>query len=171
MSTRASRPASEWLERKMEDPKFRAAAEELEPSYQVARLRMLRGWTQKELAKRVGTKQSSIARLESGKIQPRLSFLRRVVEALDGDIEVLIRSSEEAVAERAAKLAQDVSRLTGAPVPYRVARKPFEREQFQQLVDEVLSEQARLVIKMEADSWFPEVVMRRDSREVANEPA
>jgi transcriptional regulator with XRE-family HTH domain len=96
MNSGASRPVSVWLERKMKDPEFRAAAEELEPSYQVARLRMLRGWTQKELARRVGTKQSSIARLESGKTQPRISFLRRIIEALDGHLEIRIVPKEEA---------------------------------------------------------------------------
>ena len=42
----------------------------------------MRALTQKELADLVGTKQPSIARLESGSDLPRLSFLRRVVEAL-----------------------------------------------------------------------------------------
>ena len=34
----------------------------------------------------MGTKQPSIARLESGSDLPRLSFLRRVVEALGGRV-------------------------------------------------------------------------------------
>ena len=55
----------DWLEERMGDPDFRAAMEELEPAYQVARLRIKQGLTQKQLAKIVGTKQSSIARLES----------------------------------------------------------------------------------------------------------
>jgi len=63
---------------------FREAAEELEPGFQIARIRILRGLTQKQLADLVGTKQSSIARLESGSSEPRLSFLRRVIQALGG---------------------------------------------------------------------------------------
>jgi transcriptional regulator with XRE-family HTH domain len=83
----------DWLHEQMQDPAFRAAMEELEPAYQVARLRMKRGLTQKELAKLVGTRQSSISRLESGKSQPSLSFLRRVVEALGGQLVVQVREA------------------------------------------------------------------------------
>jgi transcriptional regulator with XRE-family HTH domain len=56
---------------------------------------MLRALTQEELAERVGTKQPSIARLESGKVEPRLSFLRQVVETLGGSLLVRIVPREE----------------------------------------------------------------------------
>ena len=85
----------DWLAEQMQDPELRQAMEELEPAYQVTRLRIARGLTQEQLAELVGTKQSSIARLESGKSEPRLSFLRRVVEALGGKLEVKITSQEE----------------------------------------------------------------------------
>jgi transcriptional regulator with XRE-family HTH domain len=85
----------DWLEKELQDPEFRAAYEALEPAYQVARLRILRGLTQEQLAEMVGTKQPSIARLESGKTAPRLDFLRRVVEALGGKLTVLIEPQEE----------------------------------------------------------------------------
>jgi len=78
----------DWEAKKLQDPKFQSAVEELEPAYQITRLRILRGLTQAELARRVGTKQSSIARLESGRTEPSLSFLRRTVEALGGHLEV-----------------------------------------------------------------------------------
>jgi DNA-binding XRE family transcriptional regulator len=74
----------------MQDSEFRKAYEALEPAYQVASLRVMRGLTQKQLADLVGTTQSSIARLESGKELPRLSFLRRVVEALGGQVTITI---------------------------------------------------------------------------------
>ena len=77
------------------DPEVRRAYEELEPAYQVARLRIQRGLTQEELANLVGTKQPSIARLESGKEKPNLSFLERVVKALGGRLEVRITALEE----------------------------------------------------------------------------
>jgi len=86
----------DWEADQMKDPEFRAAVEELEPAYQVARLRIMRGLTQEQLAELVGTKQSSIARLESGNTQPRLSFLRRVVEALEGRLEVRIMPQDGA---------------------------------------------------------------------------
>ena len=88
----------DWEREQMQDARFRVALERLEPAYQVARLRMLRGWTQEELARRAGTRQPSIARLESGEREPSLSFLRRVVQALGAHVEVRIVPEE--VAER-----------------------------------------------------------------------
>lgn len=98
MSVNANVRFEDWEAKQMEDREFRAAAEELEPAYQVARLRIMRGLSQEQLAELVGTKQPSIARLESGKVEPRLSFLRRVVEALGGRLEVRIAPLEEAPA-------------------------------------------------------------------------
>jgi transcriptional regulator with XRE-family HTH domain len=65
-----------------------------EVGYQVARLRVIRGLSQRELAEMVGTHQSSIARLEKGSHSPTLSFLQRVVEALDGKLIVKIQMAE-----------------------------------------------------------------------------
>ncbi|MHB1356953.1 MAG: helix-turn-helix domain-containing protein [Anaerolineae bacterium] len=83
------------LEEMLQDPEFRQAYDDLEPAYQVARLRIRRGLSQKQLAELVGTKQPSIARLESGQVAPRLSFLKRVVEALGGTLTVHIEASGE----------------------------------------------------------------------------
>ena len=96
MSTNAIIRFEEWEAEQMEHPEFRAAVEELEPAYQVARLRIMRGLTQEQLAELVGTHQPSIARLESGESEPKLSFLRRVVEALQGQLEIRIVPQEEA---------------------------------------------------------------------------
>jgi transcriptional regulator with XRE-family HTH domain len=73
---------ADWEAKRMEDPEFRAAAERLEPGHQVARLRISRGLTQAQLAERVQTTQSAIARLESGRKDPSLSYLRKVLGAL-----------------------------------------------------------------------------------------
>lgn len=83
-------PFEEWEAEQLKDPEFREAYDELEPAYQVARLRIMRGLTQQQVADLVGTSQSSIARLESGKELPRLSFLQRVVRALDGSLTITI---------------------------------------------------------------------------------
>ena len=77
----------DWEAEKIKAPDFLAAAEELEPSYQIARLRMLRGLTQAQLAEMVGTRQPSIARLENGTSTPSLSFLTKIAEALGAKIE------------------------------------------------------------------------------------
>jgi transcriptional regulator with XRE-family HTH domain len=85
----------DWLEERLTDPEFRAEWEASEPGFQVALLRIRRGLTQAQLAERVGTTQSSIARLESGRTEPRLSFLRRVVEALGGHLTIQIAGGED----------------------------------------------------------------------------
>ena len=76
-----------WEAEKIKVPDFLAAAEELEPGYQVARLRMLRGLTQAQLAEMVGTRQPSIARLENGTSASSLSFLTKIAESLGAKIE------------------------------------------------------------------------------------
>ena len=78
----------DWEAEKIKHAEFIAAAEELEPGYQVARLRMLRGLTQTQLAEMVGTRQPSIARLENGSSKPSLSFLNKIAAALNAKIEV-----------------------------------------------------------------------------------
>jgi DNA-binding XRE family transcriptional regulator len=80
----------EWQAEQFKDPEFVAIAHELEPGYQIARLRIARGLTQAQLAKLVGTQQPSIARIENGKRLPSLSFLERVAAVLNARVEVHI---------------------------------------------------------------------------------
>lgn len=95
----------DWLSEQIQDEEFRKEYERLAPGFQVAKLRMLRGLTQQELAERVGTHQSSISRLENGEREPSLPFLRRVVDALDGCVEVQIRPEERCVTAQAVEAA------------------------------------------------------------------
>ena len=71
----------------LKDPEFRKAYDDLDPIYQLIRqliaYRIKKGLTQKELAEIIGTKQSSISRLESASQLPSLSFLKTVADALD----------------------------------------------------------------------------------------
>ena len=78
----------DWEAEKIKDAEFINAAEELEPGYQVSRLRIIRGLTQAQLAEKVGTHQPSIARLENGSSNPSLSFLNKIAAALNAKIEV-----------------------------------------------------------------------------------
>jgi transcriptional regulator with XRE-family HTH domain len=91
-------PLEEWEAERMQDPEFVAALAAREPAYEVARLRILRGLTQAQLAELVGTKQSSIARLESGIVPPNLSFLTRVAAALGARVEVRLSPLDDASA-------------------------------------------------------------------------
>lgn len=86
----------DWKAKILQDPLFQEEAKKYELAYRIAQLRVKRGLTQSELAKIVGTKQSSIARFESGDNQPRVSFLRRVVEALGGSLDIKIIDNKEA---------------------------------------------------------------------------
>lgn len=85
----------DWLAEQMKDPEFRAGYEALEPAYQLTRLRIAKGLTQAQLAELVGTKQPGIARLESGKTEPKLSFLRRVAKALGYRVEIRFVPQEQ----------------------------------------------------------------------------
>ncbi len=74
------------------DPEVRRYYDEMEPAYQIMRLRLRCGMTQKQLAEQIGTTQSSIARLESGRGKPSLSTLERVADALGGRVTVRIEA-------------------------------------------------------------------------------
>jgi len=58
----------------------------LQISKDVKLARVQKGLTQKGLAEKVGTKQTSISRLESGKISPSISFLNQIATALDTEL-------------------------------------------------------------------------------------
>ncbi len=88
MSPVSKKTFKDWQAEQRQDPEFVAAAEEMEPGYQIARLRIQRGLTQTQLAEMVGTRQPSIARLENGSSVPSLSFLERIARALDARIEL-----------------------------------------------------------------------------------
>jgi predicted transcriptional regulator len=75
------------LRKKMRKSSFRkeweSNNEEFELAKKIIRLRIESGMTQKDLARKAGTSQPSIARLESGNYHNlSLSFLRRVGMAL-----------------------------------------------------------------------------------------
>ncbi len=64
-----------------------------------ARLRAVRegaGITQAELALRLGTTQSAVARLEAGRQRLNLATIRRVAEALNCDATLVIRERRTA---------------------------------------------------------------------------
>jgi len=64
------------------------------------RLRLAKGLTQEDLAKRLNTKQESIARLESGGSLPSLSTMKRVADALDAELEINLRPKRKSIKER-----------------------------------------------------------------------
>jgi len=87
-------PYSEVKKRLLKDPAFKRAYDELGPEFEVKRLmierRLKKGLTQAALAKELGTKQSAIARFESGHYNPSLAFLYKMARALDAKLVVTI---------------------------------------------------------------------------------
>ncbi len=68
------------------DPEVRKLYDELEPEYTLVRTiidkRLKRNMSQQELAKKSGTGQSAISRLESGTANPSMKFLQKIARAL-----------------------------------------------------------------------------------------
>lgn len=83
--------------RQLRDPDVRRAFDELAPQYEAARLlieaRARAGLSQAELAQRMGTTQSAIARLESGRTAPTLRTLQRYACALGARLRVRIEAA------------------------------------------------------------------------------
>ena len=69
----------------MKEPKYRKAYEALEQEFVLASAvidaRNRAGLTQKELARKMGTTQPVVARLESGRVRPSMRTLERLAEA------------------------------------------------------------------------------------------
>jgi len=125
--------SSTFLRTRLADPAFwraylRAPAYDLAEA--VVRLRRLRGWSQEDLAQKLATKQPGIARLESGRSNPRISTLVALGEALDATVRVSLEPSEripsqEWFLERASnapstssKVVSSVSQLPASPVGF-----------------------------------------------------
>ncbi len=64
----------------------------LELAEDIIRLRVNRGWSQKELAKKLGTWQANVSRLEHGQANPTLQTLRKLSEVFE--VELVVRLSE-----------------------------------------------------------------------------
>ena len=79
-------PFSEIKRELFRDPKTKKAYDDLEFEFQLIRAlivaRVEKKLTQRELAKKIGVAQSALARFESGRINPTLSFLKRVTVGL-----------------------------------------------------------------------------------------
>ena len=80
----------EVLRNKRVKAAYLALGPEFEIIASLIKRRLEKGYTQKELAQRVGTKQSAIARLESGTYNPSLGFLKKVTNALDARIKITV---------------------------------------------------------------------------------
>lgn len=87
-------PFEEVLKEQLKDPEFKKEYDALELEFsiirQVIQKRLDKGMTQKQLAEKIGTKQSAIARLEGGNSNPSVAFLDKIAKALGGKLEISI---------------------------------------------------------------------------------
>jgi len=77
----------------MEKPEYRQAHEAMAPEFELASAiiaaRKKAGITQAELAERMGTKQSQVARLEAGTTNPSHKTLERVADATGSHLRII----------------------------------------------------------------------------------
>lgn len=80
----------EWLE----DPAYREAYEAMAPEFQIARqliaARARAGLSQAEVAQIMGTTQSAVARIESGRQKPSTRTLERYAAATGSSVRILL---------------------------------------------------------------------------------
>lgn len=83
---------SDYRKQQMQDPEFRAYAEQMQPFADLAKAvvgaRLERNLTQQELSKLTGVAQSDISRLESCEGNPSLKTLIRIAEGMDMRLQV-----------------------------------------------------------------------------------
>ena len=79
----------------LKDPDVKKEYDRLEPKFDLIRSiiekRIEKNISQKELASRMGTKQSALSRFESGNYNPSLDFMQKVAQALDSKLEIRLR--------------------------------------------------------------------------------
>lgn len=81
-----------FKEESLKNPKIKAAYDKLQPEFAIIdaliKSRVKNNMTQRQLANKMGTKQSVISRLEIGRANPTFSFLKRLAKALNSNLEI-----------------------------------------------------------------------------------
>lgn len=88
----------EFKKELLKDSGVRVEYEKLQPHYQIARqmigARIKKKMSQEELAKKAGTGQAVISRLEGMNARPSISLLKRIADALETPIKITIKPSK-----------------------------------------------------------------------------
>lgn len=58
----------------------------------IAQLRLQKGWSQAELARRAGTSQPHIARLELGTVDPQVSTVKKLAKVLGVSVAIIVQA-------------------------------------------------------------------------------
>ena len=81
-----------WKKRVLKNPAFKVEYDRLQPEFEVinalVQARAKNGLTQAKLAQKIGTKQSVISRLEIGRANPTVAFLKKLAGALNARLEI-----------------------------------------------------------------------------------
>jgi ribosome-binding protein aMBF1 (putative translation factor) len=90
----------DWLKEQLKDPEFRRHYEKerkaLAIAYEIAKLRHRLGLSQKEMARRVGTTQQVISRLESGAYTGyTIKTLERIARATNTELSISFRTTRQ----------------------------------------------------------------------------
>ena len=70
---------------------FDKYGKQLEISYQISQLRRRKKSSQKELAEKIGTTQSNVARMESGRQNFTVNFLSEIASVLGSELKITLR--------------------------------------------------------------------------------
>ena len=83
----------DYLKKELKNPEFKKYYDEhgkqLEIAYQILELRKKKNISQAQLAKKIGTKQSNIARMEAGQQNFSVDTLERIAGALGCDLRIM----------------------------------------------------------------------------------
>lgn len=79
----------------LKDEQIAQEYKKLEPRYQLIseliKSRLKKGLSQEQLAERIGTKQSAIARIESGNANPSIEFLEKITKAMGSKLVIQVK--------------------------------------------------------------------------------
>lgn len=114
---------SEYRNKLEQNPEYIAVKKELKPYFILANnvlaLRLMKGWTQKDLADKTKTKQANISKIEAGLSNPSIKFLIKLAKALDVDIVDLLEehSSSKDIVSSSTKQIDNASNDEAISVP------------------------------------------------------
>ena len=83
---------NDYLKEQLRDPEFRKEWEKSEAAYQVTKVlieaRLKDKISQRELAKKAGTTQAVISRIENMSVSPSIGLLQRIADSLGKKLEI-----------------------------------------------------------------------------------
>lgn len=82
----------DYLKEELKDPEFKKLFDEegrkLKIVYQISQLRKIQNISQNQLAKKIGTTQSAIARIETGNQNITIEMLQKIAVALKSELKI-----------------------------------------------------------------------------------